>query len=264
MKMNLVYRILLGIVFIPVILLLFYLGNWFLMLFLFLVVFFQSLELRKLFKKKNIHIPIIVLPLNLVIMISLTLREFLIAQAVLLITVFLIFITELIKKRMDRIINSVSATLFLIFYTSLLLSFVYYIRELEKGQILLISLMILIWITDTTAYFSGSYLGRKRNIVAASPRKSLEGFIGGFIGGCGGAVICGTIWHLSIPEIILLGLSTGIFGQFGDLMESLIKRDFNVKDSSHLLPGHGGMLDRFDSLTIAAPVFFVIYSFLSI
>ncbi|MFC1888085.1 phosphatidate cytidylyltransferase [Candidatus Cloacimonadota bacterium] len=264
MKLNLVYRILLGVVFIPVILLLFYLGGWFLMLFLFIVVGLQSYELKKLFSNKNVHVPNIIIPLNLLFLISFALKLNIIAPAIVLFTILLLFLIELIKKRMGRIINTVSASLFIMFYSSLLLSFIYSIRLLENGRALLMSLMILIWITDTAAYFSGSYLGSKRNIIAASPGKSLEGFIGGLIGGIGGAFICGYFCHFSTTDVILLGISTGIFGQFGDLMESLIKRDFGVKDSSHILPGHGGILDRFDSLTIAAPVFYVIYKLLGI
>lgn len=264
MKLNLLYRILLGIVFIPVILILFYLGNWFLMLFLVVVVFVQSLELSKLFALKNRHIPAVVQVLNLFFLVSLALKEFYSALLIFLFTLLLIFIIELFKQRNDRIIDTVSATFFLMIYTSLLFSSVFYIRELENGQILLMCLMALIWITDTFAYFSGSYLGRKRNIFAASPGKSLLGFFGGFIGAAGGAYLCGVIWRLALPEVILLAVSAGIFGQLGDLMESLIKRDFGVKDSSHILPGHGGMLDRFDSLTVAAPVFYVIYYLLSI
>lgn len=264
MKLNLLYRILLGIVFIPVILLLFYLGNWYLMLFLLVVVFVQSLELRKLFAQKNRNIPVPVLILNLIFLVSFARQEFFVSLLTFLLTIILIFLIELLKNRVDKIIDTVSASLFMMVYTSLLFSFVYYIRALEKGRLLLICLMVLIWLTDTFAYFSGSYLGKKRNIFAASPGKSLEGFIGGFVGGAGGAYLCGIIWQLSLAEVFLLGISAGIFGQLGDLMESLIKRDFGVKDSSHILPGHGGMLDRFDSLTVAAPVFYVIYYLLSI
>jgi len=256
--MNLIYRILLGIIFIPVILLLFYLGGWYLIAFLTVVASVQSLELRKLFQIKQIQIPFIVIPLNLFFLFFLVLKELYIALTIILLIQIILFSCEFIKKRMNKIVNIASATLFLMLYSSFFISFLYFVRELQNGRILLICLMILIWMTDTAAYFSGSYLGRKRNIIAASPKKSLAGFIGGIIAALGGAFICGEIWHLSTPEILILGLSAGIVGQFGDLMESLIKRDFGVKDSSSILPGHGGMLDRFDSLTLAAPVFFVI------
>ncbi|KQC08048.1 MAG: hypothetical protein APR54_05090 [Candidatus Cloacimonas sp. SDB] len=256
--MNLIYRILLGIIFIPVILLLFYLGGWYLIAFLTVVACVQSLELRKLFQLKQIQIPLVIVPLNLAFLYFLVWQKLDFALAVILLIQIILFCHELIKKRMNKIVKITSASLFLVLYSSFFISFVYYVRQLQNGRTLLICLMILIWITDTAAYFSGTYLGRKRNIIAASPKKSLEGFIGGIIAALGGAFICGTLWNLSISEILILGITAGIVGQFGDLMESLIKRDFGVKDSSSLLPGHGGMLDRFDSLTLAAPVFFVI------
>lgn len=262
--MNLFYRVLLGVIFIPIILLMFHLGDWFLLLMLTVIVFCQSLELRKMFRERDINIPVFVLLFNIAFLISFAKGEIEFTFAVLLILILTLFGNELYHQRLKATVNTVTASFFLILYTSFMLAFVYFIRQLENGRSLIMCLMILIWVTDTAAYFSGIILGRKRNIFAASPKKSIAGFVGGFLGAIGGSFLGTLIWELTTIEVILLAISAGFFGQFGDLVESLIKRDFGVKDSSSLIPGHGGMLDRFDSLIIAAPVFYVIYRLISI
>jgi phosphatidate cytidylyltransferase len=118
----------------------------------------------------------------------------------------------------------------------------------------------LVWLCDTGAYFIGMKFGKHRGFFKCSPNKSIEGFWAGLIVVLIGSIVFQRffqeIYH--IKHIIMLTLAVGIFGQVGDLIESIIKRDLNVKDSSHLLPGHGGVLDRFDSLLIAAPVLYIL------
>lgn len=128
---------------------------------------------------------------------------------------------------------------------------------------LMIFIWAVIWTTDTAAYFVGAILGRSHPFSTISPNKTTEGFLGGF----GGAVLVGVIFYLTKKLGMSFGLTVGLavtiafFGQLGDLFESLLKRNFDAKDSSHLIAGHGGVLDRFDSLLFAIPAayFFVVF-----
>ncbi|HNW58248.1 MAG TPA: phosphatidate cytidylyltransferase [bacterium] len=120
-------------------------------------------------------------------------------------------------------------------------------------------LIFSIWICDTAAYVGGSYLGRHKLMPRISPNKSVEGSVLGFIFALLTAWLC-HVWFvrgLQLHDTLVIGAIGGSLGQYGDLFESMFKRDAGVKDSSHLIPGHGGILDRFDSLTITAPVVYL-------
>lgn len=141
-----------------------------------------------------------------------------------------------------------------------LLNFILYIAGLQP--IILLAVFVTIWINDTGAYIFGISFGKHRLYERISPKKSWEGFFGGAIVALGS----GYIFSLMIPQISLLNWMVFseiivIFGTLGDLTESLIKRTVNVKDSGNIIPGHGGLLDRFDSMLMAAPI---IYLYLSL
>src|SRR5262249_52405670 len=112
------------------------------------------------------------------------------------------------------------------------------------------------WLSDTGAYFAGRYLGKRKLYAAVSPKKTLEGAIGGLVGSVAGALMAHFLYLKSLPLAhgIALALVAGAAGQAGDLGESLIKRSFGVKDSGGIVPGHGGMLDRIDALVVTAPL----------
>lgn len=127
------------------------------------------------------------------------------------------------------------------------------------GAYLVLTLFILIWLNDTGAYCVGSLIGKRRLFERLSPKKSWEGFFGGLAFSCLGSWLCfsylGTLPAMELDAIgsIAIGAAIAIAATWGDLFESLIKRTAGIKDSGTLIPGHGGVLDRIDSLLIAAP-----------
>ncbi|TDY00118.1 phosphatidate cytidylyltransferase [Thiohalophilus thiocyanatoxydans] len=119
-------------------------------------------------------------------------------------------------------------------------------------------LLLLIWVADSCAYFTGRAFGRHKLLYNVSPGKSWEGVVGALLGCLLLAVIAGWWFELVVANylwFIAISLVVVVFSVAGDLVESLFKRQVGVKDSGHILPGHGGVLDRIDSLTAAAPVF---------
>lgn len=123
------------------------------------------------------------------------------------------------------------------------------------GFYLTVLVLLGIWSTDSGAYFIGRAFGKTKLWPAISPKKTVEGAIGGLL--CGFVVIVGIdLWSsiLPIDRAVLIGVVTGIAGQFGDLVESAIKRHYDVKDSGHIFPGHGGVLDRVDSWIVVFPL----------
>jgi phosphatidate cytidylyltransferase len=120
--------------------------------------------------------------------------------------------------------------------------------------------MFLLWANDSGAYLIGMSLGKNKLFERISPKKSWEGFFGGLVVAIGVAVLCSLFFTtLAVQHWIVMAILVTLFGTFGDLVESMFKRSMNVKDSGKLLPGHGGFLDRFDGLLIAAPM---VYSYL--
>lgn len=135
----------------------------------------------------------------------------------------------------------------------------------EAGTWLLMSLLLGIWFSDTFAYFVGKAIGRHRLAPKISPKKSIEGSVAGFFGAIIGASGCGMIFipDFGLLHFVVIGGIIGIMGQYGDLSESLIKRDAGIKDSSSILPGHGGLLDRIDSILFAGPLVYLFILFLT-
>lgn len=110
------------------------------------------------------------------------------------------------------------------------------------------------WASDTLAYFVGSAFGRHKLCPAVSPGKTIEGAIGGLLGSIAGVVFWGWLCGFPLLHMTFLGLLIGIAAPFGDLAESVLKRFAGVKDSGNILPGHGGILDRFDAVMFSAPL----------
>lgn len=138
---------------------------------------------------------------------------------------------------------------------------------MTHGRYLVLLAVLLSFITDGAAYFGGVFLGKHRGITRVSPKKSVEGYIAGFAGGVAFALIYGVVVRaiedcgVNLLSLALCGLLGALFTELGDLVFSFIKRQYGVKDYGHLLPGHGGMLDRFDSMILCAPVVLFIVTY---
>ncbi|HEX7572992.1 MAG TPA: phosphatidate cytidylyltransferase [Bacteroidota bacterium] len=131
------------------------------------------------------------------------------------------------------------------------------------GGYTVIALFASIWVCDSAAYFAGRAFGRHKLFVRVSPNKTWEGAAAGFLAALGIFQIARSVLpYMSVVDALVCGAIVGVCGQIGDLAESLLKRDAGVKDSSSLIPGHGGVLDRFDSLLFVAPLVFVYLDFI--
>lgn len=158
-------------------------------------------------------------------------------------------------------IEQVAIAFFGLFYVVIMLSYIYQVRMLENGGVLIWLVFIGAWGSDTCAYCSGMLLGKHKLAPKLSPKKSIEGSIGGIVG----AALLGVIFAFSMRNylgnisnmILTFGVICGtgsMISQVGDLAASAIKRNHDIKDYGTLIPGHGGILDRFDSIIFTAPI----------
>lgn len=155
------------------------------------------------------------------------------------------------------------------FYVSVMLSFVYLIRNMEHGLVLVLLIFVSSWINDTCAYFVGRALGKHKMAPVLSPKKSIEGLIGGIVGaGVFGAVF-GILFDKYVDTMNYAPLLFAVVGAvgalpavIGDLAASAIKRNNDIKDYGKLIPGHGGILDRFDSIIFTAPIIYYLLVYL--
>ena len=144
------------------------------------------------------------------------------------------------------------------------------LKCMEQGRYLVLLAVLLTFVTDAAAYFVGMSLGRHRGITKVSPNKSLEGYIGGFLFGAlfamgyGGVVSGVTGLSVSYVSLAVCGFCGAFVTELGDLAFSYIKRKQGIKDFGHLLPGHGGMLDRFDSMIFCGPLIYCLITWLPV
>lgn len=178
-----------------------------------------------------------------------------------LIPLFIVIMAAELYRKNEKPLENIAVTIFSIVYLAIPLSLINFLvfpllqESYSYTPNLLIALFVLIWIYDSGAYLVGVSIGKHRLFERISPKKSWEGAIGGTVI----AILAG--WFISgfIPEIklihwIAISILTVLSSTFGDLTESMFKRQFGIKDSGNIFPGHGGFLDRFDSLIFAVPV----------
>lgn len=137
------------------------------------------------------------------------------------------------------------------------------VQESNSALPVLLALLIMIWSNDTFAYLVGRQFGRHKLLERVSPKKTIEGFIGGLVFCILAGYLCSLSGAFSAKTGILLALNMGIMGTMGDLFESYLKRETGIKDSGKIIPGHGGILDRFDAFILALPVSFLILAYFS-
>jgi phosphatidate cytidylyltransferase len=194
-----------------------------------------------------------VIPLSIMLRFELTKGwEFLFIVLALL---FLILMQFKRRKNAGAVVD-ISTTMFGIIYVSWFFSFLIKIRYLDGGMGLLAAVLLITKSADIGAYLIGSRFGKIPLLPRISPKKTVEGAIGGLIFSILAALICKPILGFGYLQLAILGVCMSILGQLGDLSESLIKRDCEVKDSGKIFPGMGGVLDEIDSLLFVAPAFY--------
>ena len=190
----------------------------------------------------------------------LTLASFL---SVIALIAFLILFAEVVKRQLtgesSAFIN-MGGTLAGLVYVVLPWSFLIILREETFGKTFLITLFLCTWSCDVAAYFVGKNFGQNLLCSRVSPKKTWEGFAGGVVASLLCAGVLAFISEFPSVTLLLLGLLCGVAGQLGDLGESVLKREASVKDASSLIPGHGGFLDRFDSILVNAVLAFFLFT----
>lgn len=178
---------------------------------------------------------------------------------VFLLVVFLMMIIPVLNTEINFI--DIALTILPWFYVVIFFSFILFIDEMNNGTYLLWLIFISSWSCDTLAYYFGRAFGKHKLIPKVSPKKTIEGSLGGLLGSVIGCTLYGIVISrygvdIELYHYMAIGVLGGVFGQLGDLVASSIKRYTGVKDYSNLIPGHGGILDRFDSILFVAVVVF--------
>lgn len=250
-------RILSALVAAPVFLYLTWLGGWIFMVALVVVAMVIQLEIIYMLEKQGMHViklsalllgvPVLLIPVIPGI-------AWIIFLMLLLITLLMITFGS---NRNGW--NGLMSTILVAVLVPALLSGLLMLRSFGDegtGFILTATLLLMVWVNDIFAYFGGKTMGKHTLAPTISPSKTLEGFISGFLGSIIALALCQTLipgfpldWPVSIPFAVLIGF----FGPAGDLAESKLKRTAGIKDSSGLMPGHGGLFDRFDAVLFSAP-----------
>ncbi len=175
---------------------------------------------------------------------------------------------ELVRRERRFATYHISVTIFGVFYVAWLGGHLILLRELphlkgldyQLGFSYVMIVFIMTWSYDTGAYTVGKLIGRRKIFPSISPGKTLEGLLGGLVFSVAGILVARFLiaGYLSIFQAVVLAVISSLVGQVGDLVESMIKRDARIKDSSATIPGHGGVLDRFDSMLFTSPLIYYI------
>lgn len=273
MKKNLKQRILTGIVFLAV-----SIGSVFVHPLCYMAVFlvFTIVGLKEFYNicranKKNPQVVFgLIIGIVSFVLLSLTALGYIANPKLLLIILLLISVVPIVElyRKTDTHLSNWAYTVFGILYVAIpfgLMSF-FLINPIkqEYSPAIFLSFFALIWISDTGAYCAGVLFGKHKLMPSISPKKTIEGLVGGIIFTLLASwAISQIVGIYSIMEWLIIAVVVVFFATFGDLAESMIKRNVGIKDSGNLLPGHGGVLDRFDSAILASPVVFCLLTILN-
>lgn len=261
---NTATRIIVSAIAIPAIVAVTYFGHVPFLIFVLAISLIAFYEFYIMLKSKNAHVNV----MGFIAVAFLVFNQYYVlmnAYMFLIIWFVVLLIYELFRNK-DSALSNLGATLLSVMFLGLFGSSLLGIREFYSvdgefyvnGGYLIISIMATIWICDSAAFFGGTALGKHKLFPRVSPNKSWEGAAFGFIFAMLTVMLAKIVVldFLEWKDALAIGLIVGTIGQIGDLVESLFKRDAGVKDSSSLIPGHGGIFDRFDSLLFSSPVIY--------
>ncbi len=266
---SLIYRFLVAIVFVPFFLALFTYGGYPYMFFILGLIAVLSFEFFHILEAKGLE-PYFKFGIVASVIVAIT-QYYSSANFTYFIFTLIIIslsVSELMRKNVKHAITHMSTTVFGVIYTGWLGGHFLLLRELSynitHSAVLLLFGLYMIWMADTGAFFVGTIFGKHKILPNISPSKSYEGLVGGVLFSILSGYVFRYFWAHFIPiyDMIFIGIIAALGGLAGDLVESAMKRDAKIKDASSFLPGHGGVLDRFDSVLFGLPLLY--YYFLLI
>ncbi len=269
---NTATRVIVSIVAIPLIVLASYFGSYYFFFFSLAIGLISYYEFSGMVKKNIANVNLWFGLLAVCVIITNQFYHAVDLIPLLFVVILLLLMIELFRNK-GSVVKNLGATVLGIIYIGLFSSALIAIREFypnvnelyPRGGFVIISMLAAIWVCDSAAFFGGTALGKHKLFPRISPNKSWEGALLGFLFAILTMLLAKLIVldFLSWTNVIVLGIIIGIIGQLGDLVESSIKRDAGIKDSSSIIPGHGGIFDRFDSLLFSAPAIWLYLKYFS-
>lgn len=278
---ELLKRVLVAVVAVPLLIYLFYLGGLFfgaLIALISLVAYYEFLS--KTLPKDSGYIRLYAMVFSLIyqtVQMILIFNEepvsfsslLLMASLLVILIMICVPVFLFIGDRKEKMLKHLGMMVLGFFYTQALFSFLIIIRQIGSpvnGFYFVLFIFCIIWLNDTGAYFGGKALGKHKLAPKLSPHKTVEGFLISIVISLAASVIFNILFAFpgSLLQALIFGFIVSVFAMYGDLIESGFKRSLGIKDFGKILPGHGGVLDRFDSVIIVSPVLFLYYLTLSI